>query len=46
MRLIDWRNSDNNDFFLASEYWVWGDFYRRRADLVGFVNGIPLVSWS
>jgi type I restriction enzyme R subunit len=25
------------------ELWVKGDIYRRRADLVGFINGIPLV---
>jgi len=43
VRLIDWRNPENNNFFLASEFWVRGDFYLRRADLVGFVNGIPLV---
>jgi len=41
--LIDWKQPDNNDFFLAAEYWVAGDVYRRRCDLVGFVNGIPLL---
>ena len=43
VRLIDWRKSDNNDFFLASQFWVRGDIYNRRCDLVGFVNGIPLL---
>ena len=33
----------NNDLFLASQFWVAGDLYTRRADLVGFVNAIPLV---
>ncbi len=41
--VIDWDNPSNNDFFLASQFWVTGDMYRRRADLVGFVNGLPLV---
>ena len=43
LTVIDWDNPDNNDFFLASQLWVAGDMYRRRCDLVGFVNGIPLV---
>ena len=41
--IIDWRNPANNQFFLASEFWIAGDMYRRRCDLVGFVNGIPLL---
>mgnify|MGYP005840462025 FL=1 len=43
VRFIDWNNIDNNDFFLASQFWVSGDMYTRRADLVGFINGIPLI---
>jgi len=43
IRIIDWNNPENNDYFLASQFWVSGDLYKRRADLVGFVNGIPLV---
>ncbi|MBN2828808.1 MAG: type I restriction endonuclease subunit R, partial [Candidatus Cloacimonetes bacterium] len=39
----DWDNMDNNDFFLASQFWASGDMYTRRADLVGFINGIPLI---
>ncbi|MBE0429549.1 MAG: type I restriction endonuclease subunit R [Thermoleophilia bacterium] len=42
-RIIDWDNPANNDFFLASQFWVTGDMYKRRADLVGFVNGLPLL---
>jgi len=41
--LIDWNHPEDNDFFLASQFWVSGDFYKRRPDLIGFVNGIPLV---
>jgi len=43
VRLIDWDNHSNNDFLLVSQFWVVGEMYRRRADLVGFVNGIPLL---
>jgi type I restriction enzyme R subunit len=43
VRVIDWDRPDRNDFFLASQFWITGEIYRRRADLVGFVNGLPLV---
>jgi type I restriction enzyme R subunit len=43
VRFIDWNDPKGNDFLLVSQLWVTGDLYRRRADLVGFVNGIPLV---
>ncbi len=41
--VIDWSNPERNDFFLASQFWVSGEIYKRRADLVVFVNGLPLV---
>lgn len=43
LSIIDWNHPDNNDFFLAQQMWVSGDMYKRRCDLLGFVNGIPLV---
>ena len=43
VRVIDWEKPENNDFFLASQLWISGDMYKRRTDLVGFVNGIPLL---
>ena len=43
VRVIDLDNPSNNDFFLASQFWVTGDMYTRRPDLIGFVNGLPLV---
>ena len=42
-RVIDWDNPENNHFLLVSQLWVTGDMYTRRPDLVGFVNGLPLV---
>ncbi len=41
--LIDWNEPENNDFFLASQFWISGDYGKKRADLVGVVNGVPLV---
>jgi len=43
VRVIDWDDHTNNDYFLAFQLWVTGEMYKRRTDLVGFVNGIPLV---
>ena len=43
LSVIDWENPKNNDFLLVSQLWVHSDLYHRRTDLVGFVNGIPLV---
>ncbi len=43
VRLIDWTDALKNDFLLASQFWFTGDYGKKRADLVGFVNGIPLV---
>lgn len=41
--VIDWQTPTNNDFFLASQFWIAGEMYTRRTDLIGFVNGIPLI---
>jgi len=41
--VIDWKNPTNNDFFLASQFWITGEMYTRRTDLIGFINGIPLI---
>jgi type I restriction enzyme, R subunit len=43
LTVIDWENPENNDFLLTSQLWVHSDLYHRRTDLIGFVNGIPLV---
>jgi type I restriction enzyme R subunit len=43
VRVIDWDDHTHNDYFLAWQFWISGEMYKRRADLVGFVNGIPLV---
>ena len=43
LRLFDFNEPLNNDFLCVRELWVRGDLYRRRADIVGFVNGLPLL---
>ena len=43
LQIIDWENIGNNDFFAATQFWVTGEMYTKRPDLICFVNGIPLV---
>ncbi len=43
VKVIDWENPENNDFFMASQFWITGEMYTRRTDLLGFVNGLPLL---
>ncbi|PKN34950.1 MAG: type I restriction endonuclease subunit R [Deltaproteobacteria bacterium HGW-Deltaproteobacteria-19] len=43
LRVLDFKYPLNNDFLCVRELWVRGDLYRRRADIVGFVNGLPLL---
>ena len=43
IQVIDWDQPANNHFLLVSQFWATGEIYKRRADLVGFVNGLPLV---
>jgi len=43
VRVVDWSDPAGNDLLLVSQLWVTGEMYTRRADLVGFVNGLPLL---
>lgn len=43
VKILDFDNPENNDFFLASQFWIMGEVEPRRTDLLGFVNGIPLI---
>ncbi len=43
LRVFDFAEPANNHFLCVREFWVRGDLYRRRADIVGFVNGLPLL---
>lgn len=41
--VIDFKNPDQNHFLAIKELKIHGELYRRRTDIVGFVNGIPLL---
>lgn len=43
VKVIDWNDVDNNRFLLCSQLWITGEIETRRPDLIGFVNGLPLV---
>ncbi len=43
LRVLDFDHPENNHFLCVRELWLRGDLYRRRADIVGFVNGLPLL---
>lgn len=44
LHVFDFGNAENNHFLAVRELWIKGPLYRRRADIVGFVSGVPL-SW-
>ena len=41
--VIDFQNPAENRFLAVKEMKIHGDLYRRRTDIVGFVNGLPLL---
>ena len=41
--VIDFQNPTENRFLAVKEMKIHGDLYRRRTDIVGFVNGLPLL---
>lgn len=43
VRFFDFDTPFNNHFLCVSQFWVVGDMYTRRPDVVLFVNGIPLI---
>jgi type I restriction enzyme R subunit len=43
LMVVDWEAPQQNDFLLVSQFSVVGSLYTCRPDLVGFVNGLPLV---
>ncbi len=43
LRVFDFDAPENNRFLCVRELWVRGDLYRRRLDVVGFINGLPLL---
>ena len=45
LKYIDWGTALNNHYLLVSQLWIYHDIYKRRPDLIGYVNGIPLRSF-
>ena len=43
LRVINFAEPERNDFRAVRQFEVVGKLYNRRPDIVGFVNGIPLV---
>ncbi len=43
VKIIDFDNPKENHFMLVSQLWITGELHTRRPDLIGFVNGLPLV---
>lgn len=43
LKAFDFENPHANEFLAVRQFEVVGDLYNRRPDVVGFVNGIPLV---
>lgn len=43
LRVFDFENPEENHFLVVRELWVRCSPYRRRPDIVGFVNGLPLL---
>lgn len=43
VKIVDFEKPENNDFFLASQFWITGEIYPRRPDLIGFINGMPMI---
>lgn len=43
VRVFSFDQPEKNHFLAVKEMKIHGDLYRRRTDIVGFVNGIPLL---
>lgn len=43
LKIFNFREPEQNSFIAVRELWIQGSLYRRRADIIGFVNGIPLL---
>ncbi|MEH2318822.1 type I restriction endonuclease [Nostoc sp.] len=43
LKVIDFEHPENNHFLVVREMSIQGSLYSRRPDIIGFVNGIPLL---
>jgi len=42
-RLVDWDNTENNDWVVVNQFTVVENHHNRRPDLVVFLNGLPVA---
>jgi type I restriction enzyme, R subunit len=43
LRLVDFEHPQKNRYLAVRELWVRGKLWLRRPDVIGFINGLPLV---
>ena len=43
IKIFDFINPDNNHYLAIRQFEIQGELYLRRPDIVGFINGIPLI---
>lgn len=43
LSVFNFDDATDNHFLVVRELWVHGDLYHKRPDIMGFVNGIPLL---
>jgi len=43
LRVVDWDRPAENDWLAVNQFTIQGDLYGCVPDLIGFVNGLPLV---
>ena len=43
VQIIDWKNPEANDRLVVAQMWISGEAESQRPDLIGFINGLPLV---
>ncbi|MDE8674462.1 type I restriction endonuclease subunit R [Priestia aryabhattai] len=43
LKIFDFQTPSENHFLAIRELWIKGKYHKRRPDIIGFVNGIPLL---
>lgn len=43
IKIIDWDTPENNSFVAFQQFWILGRLHKRRPDVLGFINGLPMI---